>query len=67
MVSFGCALNFDEKALARHDEIHIYLCPGIFLIIQIQEDLVADHPDTDGGNKIMNRDPVEQCLSASVF
>ena len=50
--AFRGALHFDEAAAAGHDDIHVGLAIGIFLVVQIQHGLPVVDADRDGGDPV---------------
>jgi hypothetical protein len=47
---FASCLNFDKATRTGHDYIHVDLGVPIFGVIQIENDLIFEEADTDGGN-----------------
>ena len=45
--AFGCALDFDELAGARHDDVHIHLSAVVFLVVEIQDRTAVDNTNAD--------------------
>ncbi len=49
---FERALDFDEKTFAGHDEVHVDIARGVFVVIQINEHAPAFDADADGANGV---------------
>ena len=47
---FAAALDFDELAAAGHYQVHVDLRVFIFCIIEIEQLLVIEQADADGGH-----------------
>jgi len=47
---FSSGLDFDEPSGSGHDHIHIYLGVAVFRVIQIEDGLVFEQSDADGGD-----------------
>jgi hypothetical protein len=50
IVFFASCLNFDKATRTGHDYIHVDLGVAIFGVIQIENDLIFEEADTDGGD-----------------
>jgi len=46
---FASCLNFDKATSTGHDYIHVDLGVAIFGVIEIENDLIFEEADTDGG------------------
>jgi len=47
---FASCLNFDKSTRTGHDYIHVDLGVAIFGVIKIENDLIFEKTDTDGGD-----------------
>jgi hypothetical protein len=52
---FSSGLDFDEPSGSGHDHIHIDLGIAVFRVIQIEDRLVFEQADTDGGDRSAER------------
>ena len=52
---FAGALQFDEFARGVHDEVQIHLRRGVFRVAKIQQGLLLDDADADGGDGAAQR------------
>jgi hypothetical protein len=48
---FPSGLDFDEPSGSGHDDIHIDLGIAVFRVIQIEDGLVFEQSDADGGDR----------------
>jgi len=49
IVFFASCLNFDKATRTGHDYIHVDLGVTIFGVIEIENDLIFEEANTDGG------------------
>jgi hypothetical protein len=47
---FASCLNFDKATRTGHDNIHVDLGVAIFGVVEIENDLIFEEADTDGGD-----------------
>src|SRR6266508_86593 len=44
---FSRALHFHELSLRAHDDVHVDICPDIFVVVEIQSGLTVHYADAD--------------------
>lgn len=58
----GGALDFDEASGSGHDDVHVGLGFGVFFVAEVEELLVFDDSDADGGEGFFEEDSVDHAL-----
>ena len=62
-LTLGRALDLDEAAVARLDDVHVDVGGRVLLVVEVEQDRVADAADRDRGHEVPHRQLRERALA----
>ena len=53
--ALGSGLGFDQAAIGEHDDVHVNVGAGVFLVGEVEQDVTVDDADRGGGDHLAQR------------